>query len=45
MRTADERAGAETYFIATLFADTAEGERMTQLGGRYVDTLVREAGA
>lgn len=37
-------AGAETYFVATLIGDTEEGERMTQLGGRYVDTLARAEG-
>lgn len=42
IRVDGERAVAETYFVATLIADTAEGERMTQLGGRYVDTLTRQ---
>ncbi|MEW9854823.1 nuclear transport factor 2 family protein [Novosphingobium sp. M1R2S20] len=37
-------AAAETYFVATLISDSDEGERMTQLGGRYVDTLAREDG-
>jgi SnoaL-like domain len=38
-------AGAETYFIATLFEKDDQGkELMTLLGGRYVDTLVRGAG-
>ena len=45
IRTEAGRAAAETYFVATLIADTPQGERMTQLGGRYVDTLVREGGA
>lgn len=42
-----DTAGAETYFIATLLypgKDGAEGETIGQLGGRYVDTLVRENG-
>ena len=43
--TGDE-AGAETYFIATLLYPAREpdgGEIIGQLGGRYVDRLVREA--
>lgn len=42
-----DRAGAETYFIATLLYPPGEDgrERINQLGGRYVDTLVREDGA
>ena len=42
-----DAAGAETYFIATLLypgKSEGEGERIGQLGGRYVDTLVREDG-
>lgn len=35
-------AAAETYFVATLIVDRADGETMTQLGGRYVDSLERE---
>ena len=48
IRVKGERAGAETYFVATLIAQGAApdgAERMTQLGGRYVDTLEREDGA
>lgn len=45
IRVSEETAAAETYFVATLIADTPEGERLTQLGGRYVDTLVQEDGA
>src|SRR5258706_11565970 len=38
-----DKAGAETYFIATvLYPDRGEGEILNQLGGRYVDTLVGE---
>lgn len=44
IRVNGEHAAAETYFVATLIADTDAGERMTQLGGRYVDTLLREGG-
>jgi hypothetical protein len=44
IRVDGNRAACETYYVATLIADIAEGERMTQLGGRYVDTLQREAG-
>lgn len=43
----DDTAGAETYFVATLLyppKDGASEETIGQLGGRYVDTLVREAG-
>lgn len=38
-----DRAGAETYFIASLKYPTAAGEApiLNQLGGRYVDTLER----
>ena len=40
-----DTAGAETYFIATvLYPDRGEGEILNQLGGRYVDTMHREAG-
>lgn len=35
-------AAAETYFVATLITDDSGDERMTQLGGRYVDSLERE---
>jgi hypothetical protein len=44
IRVNGDRAAAETYFVATLIADTADGERMTQLGGRYVDTFTCESG-
>ncbi len=40
-----EEAGAETSFIATVRAPSNEGgEHLHQIGGRYVDTLVREEG-
>ena len=40
-----DSAGAETYFIATLMYPPRDGvETLNQLGGRYVDTLVREGG-
>ncbi|MEO6092002.1 MAG: nuclear transport factor 2 family protein [Novosphingobium sp.] len=42
-----DEAGAETYFIATVvYPARAPGgtEMLNQLGGRYVDTLVREGG-
>lgn len=45
IRVTGDVAGSETYFVATLRADIAEGDLMTQLGGRYVDRLEREAGA
>ncbi|WP_052223669.1 nuclear transport factor 2 family protein [Novosphingobium malaysiense] len=45
VRITGDTAAAETYFVATLIAETADGERMTQLGGRYVDSLNRESGA
>jgi len=49
IRVEGDHAAAETYFVATLIADNPGGEgtseRMTQLGGRYVDTLARERGA
>lgn len=45
IRVEGDRAGAETYFIATVRYPTADrGEIHNQLGGRYVDTLVREEG-
>ncbi|MCJ2179824.1 nuclear transport factor 2 family protein [Novosphingobium album (ex Hu et al. 2023)] len=44
IRIDGQKAGAETYFVATLIAETKEGERMTQLGGRYVDAIEREQG-
>ena len=40
-----DEAGAETYFIAVARETTPEGlERCCQLGGRFVDRLVREDG-
>lgn len=45
IRVNGQAAAAETYFVATLIVDAAEGERMTQLGGRYIDTLAREGDA
>jgi hypothetical protein len=42
-----DSAGAETYFIATMLyppRDGADKEAINQLGGRYVDRLVREDG-
>ncbi len=40
-----ETAGAETYFIATVCLPGEDGvEEVHQLGGRYVDRLVREDG-
>ena len=42
-----DNAGAETYFIATLLYPAKgpdKGETIAQLGGRYVDTLVRQDG-
>lgn len=42
IRVDGDEAGAETYFIATCIYPTAEGgEILNQLGGRYVDDLVR----
>lgn len=37
-----DEAGAETYFLATLRVVTEEGEFIHQMGGRFVDTLLRE---
>lgn len=42
IRVDGDNAAAETYFVATLLS--AGGETMSQLGGRYVDTLIREGG-
>jgi hypothetical protein len=41
-----DEAGSETYFIASVIYPATEdrGETLNQLGGRYVDTLVREGG-
>ena len=45
IRVNGDEAGAETYFIATLMYPPKDGvETLNQLGGRYVDTLVREHG-
>lgn len=46
IRVDGDTAGAETYFIATLLypSKTGDGETIGQLGGRYVDRLVREDG-
>jgi hypothetical protein len=43
-----DTAGVETYYVATLlYPGKREGDPQTigQLGGRYVDTLIREDGA
>jgi hypothetical protein len=43
---AGDEAGAETYFIAIALETAADGTPMcNQLGGRFVDRLVREDGA
>ena len=40
-----DEAGAETYFVANIRIDGADGvERLNQIGGRYVDLFVREKG-
>lgn len=42
-----DEAGAETYFIASVLYPAREpggSETLNQLGGRYVDTLLREDG-
>jgi hypothetical protein len=40
-----DKAGAETYFIANLTEANENGNEMVNLmGGRYVDTLLREGG-
>lgn len=45
IRVNGDEAGAETYFIATVRRPAQDGtETLNQLGGRYVDTLVREDG-
>ena len=47
IKVTGDRAGAETYFIATLLYPPKEPggvQTIGQLGGRYVDTLVREEG-
>jgi hypothetical protein len=45
IRISGDEAGAESYFIATVRSSTDEGgELLKQLGGRYIDTFVREAG-
>ncbi len=48
IKVTGDRAGAETYFIATLLYPPKEPggvQTIGQLGGRYVDTLVRQEGA
>ena len=46
IRVDGDSAGAETYFIATLMYPPKDGvDTLNQLGGRYVDRLVREGGA
>jgi len=41
-----DKAGAETYFIATLLFPAEDGgETMKQMGGRFVDQLERENGS
>jgi hypothetical protein len=45
IRVNGDEAGAESYFVATVRRPTRDGgEMLNQLGGRYVDTLVREDG-
>lgn len=45
VRIDGDRAGADTYFIATIRRVDDDGiERLHQLGGRYVDHLIREDG-
>jgi len=46
IRVNGDRAGADTYFIATLLYPARDGGGQTigQLGGRYVDTLERVGG-
>lgn len=40
-----DEAGAETYFLAVIAErDQPDGEVLTQLGGRFVDTFVRVEG-
>jgi hypothetical protein len=40
-----DEAGAETYFIATVQYDNEAGENeIHHIGGRYVDSLIREGG-
>ena len=46
IRLDGDAAAAETYFIATLMYPPKDGvDTLNQLGGRYVDRLVREGGA
>lgn len=40
-----DKAGAETYFIATVIYPGEPDDTLNQLGGRYVDTLERENAA
>jgi hypothetical protein len=47
IKVTGDRAGAETYFIATLLYPSRDGDggqTIGQLGGRYVDKLARENG-
>jgi hypothetical protein len=45
IRVDGDTAGADTYYIATLlYPGQNGGQTIGQLGGRYVDTLVRENG-
>jgi hypothetical protein len=44
IRLDGDEAGAETYFIACIFPQPEhDNGKMTLMGGRYADTLVREA--
>ena len=47
IKVAGDSAGVETYFIATVIYPGRNGvaDKLNQLGGRYIDTLVRENGA
>lgn len=40
-----DAAGAETWFIAHMRVVEPQGEMLKQIGGRYVDRMVREDGA
>jgi hypothetical protein len=45
IRVTGDTAGAETYFIATLMYPPKDGgNTLNQLGGRYIDSLVRQDG-
>ena len=39
-----DRAGAETYFIASLCRDGESGRMLDQMGGRYIDEFERRDG-